>query len=96
MVPETVTEVRVVKSIQYKQEQRQRTYTVVKCVPVTKQVVQGLHVSTSRARVGLVSYSDNAQVNFYLDSYSNNEEVIEFTLCTLMYFNVHICLAKIV
>jgi len=45
-------------------------------IDVTREVIEGLPWSFSRARVGLVSYSDSAQRNFYLNDYSSKQEVL--------------------
>jgi collagen type VI alpha len=41
-----------------------------------REVVEGLPLNFGRTRVGLVSYSDTARINFYLDTYTTREEVL--------------------
>ncbi len=41
-----------------------------------KKLVEGLPVSLDRGRVGLVSFRDEAEVNFFLDTYRSKEEIL--------------------
>ena len=48
MVPQWVTETKLVDVTEYKKEVRQRTVTRYKCVPETKQVTTDAHCDGSR------------------------------------------------
>ena len=55
--PQWVTETRMVNVTKYKTEQRERTYTVQKCVPVTEQVEQSYTVMVPETRTKTVNYT---------------------------------------
>ena len=40
-------------------------------------IVAGLDVHTSRVRVGLITFSDNSDVQFYLDTYDNRQDIMQ-------------------
>ena len=45
-------------------------------VSIAKQLVYGLPVESGRTRVAVVTYGDNATVNFYLNTYSKMADMI--------------------
>lgn len=47
---------------------------------IMKQVIHGLPMQNDRFRFAMVSFSDNAEVNFYLDTYRSNKQGVLYSL----------------
>jgi len=52
------------------------SYAAAWVVSIAKELIYGLPVESGRARVAVITYGDNATINFQLDQYTNTMDMI--------------------